>query len=795
MLALLGPRSIYRPLGSMRTRSLNTRHKRIPVYVNTWDPTTHKKLRLEEVINERKPKHEDVVEDLAGRAGQMQLRNTCQSRSPVTIRYSDLSGPDTSYTIKRLNHLIWLADSPHINDNVRRKVWRAYSLAKHSFPMLPLLMPERAWDILWAAQSIRSAENPARELHLREIYRDMSSVAKPITVGQRAEYLESLFLNGEEQLALKEWEYDHKRVDPTSRHDYTAEHLDVGTRMHALAGNADRARDIMEDLFDLYPTWPPPVMMTVFRAHTSLDSKRHHDLAMQIYVKMKAFMGKNTTLEDYDSWFVGFLEARHLQYAKKVFRNMVEEGHIACNYSREEAEKVLKRLHLLYRLGTDIEKMTSIALYVLQILPQPWHSELFGHWMQAATVQQAPEAATQVLEMMFQRGTVPQTFHFNLLLRNLLRTKDKERVLKAENIGWHMIENSRTTSVKERSEENCNELNDGIIKRITWPRTKTDMDIVSEKLQRASELTKSTDAPRKVPPADITTFALIMRHHANNLQWEHVDFLARRINELELLPNSTILNVLMENQMRQGKYSRACEIYSSFTNVPEGTPGVFPDGANLRCLWLALRLALGDHETRNDTTLPTPRQLLTETIKWWEMTRSRWDAKRFRIGLAAGDHGAVTGLMMHCFSYTYDLPGSLVALHALRKKVNIFPSDKAADILQRQVAWVDLERDSSAARAQFSGGGFKQSQEKMGRVHHILMQNRFKRMKLTGDQFAYMSKEEVGDLNLNLLSEFIRVILKRQYPPEEVEAMIDQARKEIGLPNLSTGDMDAFSVA
>jgi len=90
---------------------------------------------------------------------------------------------------------------------------------------------------------------------------------------------------------------------------------------------------------------------------------------------------------------------------------------------------------------------------------------------------------------------------------------------------------------------------------------------------------------------------------------------------------------------------------------------------------------------------------------------------------------------------------------------------------------------------------FTESLEKMGRVHHILMRNRFKRMNLTGDQYAYMNKTEVGDLNLNLLSEFIRVILKRKYSPEAVEAMIDEAKRDIGLPDLTTGDMDAFSVA
>lgn len=793
MLALCGRRSICRPLGSIRTRSITTHHKLIPVYVNTWNPTSFKVERLEEPPPEPNVGYESLA-DAAHKAERLQLRDSNKSRSTREIQYDDSSDPDTNAAISRLNRSTMLAETRPLKD-MRRRMWRAYSLAKRTIPSLPFFIPDRAWDIIWATQATRSLENEKRELHLREIYHDMSTAAKPISVGQRTEYLESLCLIGETELALKEWENEHESFDPASQEDYTPVHFDIGVRMYALAGKADRAREIMEDLLHLYPTWDLSVMMLVFRAYTSLDTTKHHDMAMEMYLKMKTLKGKETTLLDYDSWFVGFLEARHLPYAKRVFRSMVEEGHIACDFSPEEVEKVMRRLHLLYRLGTDIEKITNIALSMLQVLPRPWHSELFGHWMQAATVKQAPEMAALILDTMFQRGTTPQTFHFNLLLRNLLRTKDKERALKAENIGWHMIEMSRKASVKIKEQDGNTELDGDLIKHYLWPK-KTQMDIVSEKLQRAAETGKlPVSDPRKVPPADVTTFALMMRHHANNLQWEHVDFLVRRINELKLSPNCAILNVLMENQVRQGKYIRAWEIYISLANPPEGTYGVFPDGANLRCLWLALRLALGDHETRDDPALPTPRQLLAETIKWWRMTRSRWDADRFRFGLAAGDHGAITGLMMHCFSYTRDLPGSLIALHTLRKEMNIFPSDKAADVLQKHVAWVDLSGYSSAARAQFSTSQYEKSMEKMGRVHHILMQNRFKKMNLTGDQFAHMTKQEVGDLNLNLLSEFVRVILKRQYPPEEVEAMIDKARVDVGLPDLFTGDLDAFKVA
>ncbi|KAF2707465.1 hypothetical protein K504DRAFT_469912 [Pleomassaria siparia CBS 279.74] len=666
-------------------------------------------------------------------------------------------------------------------------MWTAYSLAKHSYPKLPSLITNRAWDVLWATQSMTFRDNPSRDVHLAELYRDMQSVGKSTTVGQCTKYLETIFMNGEEDLALKEWEQEHGQIESDLRQDYKPEHLEVGARMHALAGNADRARTIMEDLFRLYPTWNPSIMMIVFRAHTSLDSVPHHKLAKKIYVDMKRLLGKKTTLRDYDSWLVGFIEARHLTYAKIVFRHMVEDGHLACNYSPKEVEKVLRRLHLLYRLGTDMDKMENIAMHAISVLPRAWHHELFGHWMQTATVKKAPEAATQILEMMFRRGKAPEAFHFNLLLRNLIKTKNRERVLKAENIGWHMIEALRKMSgVTMKPSDDV----DGVIIRKILQRP-SQMDIVSEKLQMVPESAQIGEGSRAVPPADITTFALIMRHHANKLQWEHIDYLTRQLKVLQLRPNSTIMNVLMENRTRQGKYRKTWEIYKSFTSVPEGTPSVFPDGATFRHLWLSLRLALGGHESRDDDALPTPRGLLAETIHWWDMTRSRFDAERFKMGLAARDLGAISTLMMHCFSDTKDLPGSLVALHALRKKFDIFPSDKTAVILQRQVAWID----GGKVRLSSIQGQFERNLEKMGRVHHMLMQNRFKRMNLTGDQFAYMSKTEVGDLNLNLLSEFIRVVMKREHTPEIVEAMIDQARKDIGLPDLATGDMDAFNVA
>ncbi|KAF2874985.1 hypothetical protein BDV95DRAFT_486706 [Massariosphaeria phaeospora] len=574
-----------------------------------------------------------------------------------------------------------------------------------------------------------------------------------------------MFFNRKEDRALEEWEQDHREPGFDARHDYEPKHLELGVRMHALRGNADRARAIMKELFELYPSWDTAIMMTVFRALTSTQEAQHHNTARDIYVNMKGLLGNKATLAEYDSWLIGFLEARHLRYARQVFQDMVRDGILAATLSPKDVHEVLQRLHLLYRLGTDIEKMTSIALQAIDVLPQSYHSHLFGHWIKSAVVEKAPTAAAQILEMMFKRGYKPETYHFNLLLGSLLRTNDRVHQLKVENLGWRMVDLEQSSADRRKAP--------GI--------TETVYDL---------------DAAQKVPPADVTTFALLMRHHASQFQWEYVDYLTRTIREADIQPNQTVLEVLVDNHCRQGKYKKAWEVYTLIVNPPEGIPGVFPGGATMRRLWITLRLALGDHELRNDKDLPSPRQLLAETLHWWTLCRSRHDSERFRMGLAAADHGAITSLMMHCFSYTGDLPGSLVALHILRKKFGIFPGEQAVRILQRQTAWVDMHRATTSAKAQYYHSKTnKNNIEKMGQVCHILMQKRFERMKITGEQFADMTQEQAGDIGLNLISEFVRVILKRQNSPEMVEAMIDEAKMECGVPNLATGDLDTSEVA
>lgn len=754
MLALFRPRYQLHSLQFQYLRTLRTLPRIIPKYIKRWDPTLHK-------TNDLRPPATKLTS-----AYKAELNEAAQEEGlGAKGKYAGGSHP-----VERLYRLLHLATQKPGKVNPEN-LWELYTLAKAADRNLLTQISDSQWDALWTVLYTKSPTNDDEKARLAQLYRDLHAAGKDMSSKEEIKYLENLFLSGKEVEALQIWEKAVISIDKEKKLEY----LELGAKLYALAGNVDRSQAILNALHSLLPDGSASVMMVVFRALTSSKLQRHHKAAEEIYLMMKSRNANAMTFEDYTSWFIGFLEARHLQYAKQVFQDMIEDGRLPASGDADRVKEVLKRLYMLYRLGTDISNMTSIVLDVMVVLPQEYHRHLFGHWMQAAVVHQAPEAAAQILDLMFQRGLKPETFHFNTLLKALIRSQEAPNILRAEDIGWRMIEKARKAYKRSLVPDDTAE-------------------IINKRSKRPRPL--DTKVPLDVPVANAETFALLMQHHAKRLQWEHIDYLSRQLKAAAVNPNETIMNVLMDNKCRQGAYSEAWSIYKTLTNPPEGSEGVFPNGASFRCLWKMLRLALGDHVTRKDPNLPTPRELLEEFVSWWALSRSRFDAQRFKIGLAAADGGAISALIMHCFSYTQDLAGSLVALHVLRQHFNIYPTDKTLSILQRQMAWIDMARESENVRTQFfRGGSNRKNLATIQNIYEILRKRRINRMKLYPEVIVNFNEEQIGDIALNLMSEFIRVILKRVYPPEVVEAMVHTAKVVVGVPTLTTGDRDAFEVA
>ncbi|OSS55058.1 hypothetical protein B5807_00856 [Epicoccum nigrum] len=596
--------------------------------------------------------------------------------------------------------------------------------------------------------------------------------------GQIAYRAENMFMAGMQVEAFELWT-THLNENATA-----LEYLDTGVRLYGLAGYPEMAREVMDDLLQLDPGWDLSVVIVVFRGYTSSLSQEHHDEARKLYRLIKDKMGPIGNLEAYDACIAGFLEAHLLEDAIQVFQDMVRDGALETEKSQSYVEDVLKRLDLMYALATDVSKTTSIAVAAIDVLPVAFHGHIFSDWLKSAITETSPKAAAHILYIMMQRGYEPETEHFNFLLRILFRTKDAENLLKAEKIGWKMIEQARISSVVTDK-----------------PPSGSRAHAIVEKLQngRVLDANSATAVPpastTAVPPASTSTFALMMRHYAVDAQWEHVDYLARQLQDANVEVNSTIMNVLIENKGQRGRFVEAWQIYRSLTNNPDQAETVFPDGQSIRVLWRTLRLALSDPENRNSPDLPTPRQLLRETFDWWILVRQRPDFDRFMRGLAAADLDAISKLVLHCFSYARDLPGVLVALHFLRDKFDIYATNEHIEIVMRQLAWTVLDHESESVRIQFGlSTNRSKGMKRMLRLYKQTYMRRLRRLGISQQDHLRYSEKEMYDLQLNVLSESIRTVMLAEYGPEEVEEMIQGAATAAGVPFMATGDMNVYDM-
>ncbi|KAH6638028.1 hypothetical protein C7974DRAFT_306660 [Boeremia exigua] len=635
---------------------------------------------------------------------------------------------------------------------------------------VPKHLSQRAWNILWKSRYADFLDVSRRETHLAKLNRDFLKAPTSPVAGQVAYSIEQKFMAGMQEQALDMW--------AGSRHDFATapEYLDVGTRLYALAGHADQSRDIMDHLLQLDPNWDPTIIMAVFRAYTSSGLDQHIDKAREMYRAIKERMGTESVLEAYDSCMVGFLETRSLPDAKRVFQDMIRAGCLETTGSESHVQGVIRRLNLLYALGTNITSMSGIALDAIDVLPVAYHGHIFTDWMKSALAERSPEAAAHILDSMIRRGYRPVTEDYNLLLRTLFGTKLPDNILRAEDIGWKMIEEARLSSIPTEQHP-------------SGSRVKA----IAEKLQNVGMLDGNSAA--SVPAANATTFALIMRHHASNSQWEHVDYLTRQLRLAEVEINCAIMNVLIDNKCHKGQFREAWQIYTSITDDPDRAGTVYPDGETMRILWKTLRIALSDPANREDPNLPTPRKLLRETIDWWMLVRHRPDAHRFIHGLATDNKGAITRLMLHCFSYAQDLAGALVALHVLRQQFEIYPTRDAARIVIRQQAWQAMHDETESVRRQF--GLSKNNARNLQRLQHTyehMFWLRLQRLDISEDMYWAYSYEEKGDFELNAISEFVRYALHAQWSMESVERLISSAATVAGVQHMSTGDRTVFDI-
>jgi hypothetical protein len=776
---------IHRPL--VQARGLTTVHQERP-------PLLFGKHTTQRIARKTKPSH--VTDDNSENDGPKYYTKIIRINTGGSNNAGvDNHTPDNSawFRGQDRDYFPEVLDVGHLRRHViGDNLWLFYLEFKARHPDRLASLEREVWSFLFYHQCRAPIREDLRMKRLLQLHDDMESAGAKPSLVMRFAVIQSLVQSGGYNLALAIWKKCRVLKVATGMKQKYIEYLQLGVLLHIHLNKTYNAHRLAMDLYDYAPQHSEKVLMAMFTAHIRASSKQARgDLAYDVFVRMKDLPEQKAMKEDYLAWLEAFLTCGCPEYAMDVFKAMVQSRHLADGH---DAKKEVESLSILKRIcdsTKDSEGYSKTMLSAISVLPKAYHLGIYHHWMQQTAVQNTPEAAAQILELMFRQGLQPDSFHFNFLLRVLRRTGNPEYVAKTENIGWKMIERA----------------SDRVINSLAFMRPLFSQETTGNNSEKeGTDVEAGFPLEMTIPPADSDTFAILLEHHTKAAQWEHVDYLKKKLSTVNFQPTSPLMNTILNVSRWSGDYGEVFRQFYAWTQPSDGGTATIPDGASWRALWATMRLANvydstgeGLSSVNNYTTegIPTPRELLSGCVKWWEFIKSqpRFDPNRFKIGLAGKDGGAIQKLIIHCFNNANDLPGQLVALHVLRKIFNLIPPSDTYEMLRFQIIKKGLVSAASARSTYVHSGLWEKNVERVDRVYHILMQRRFQRMNLTGDDFAALNLAEVADLNLKILSEFVRVVLVRKHPPGVVEAMIDEAKKEIGVPDLNTGDLDAFSVA
>ena len=118
----------------------------------------------------------------------------------------DLTQPQRKL-IERLNHCLRAAVRKRSDTGTNKGLWQCYMRCKDHLPPFTHLLPDEAWDILWASQDGSSTGGQEHAIHLNLLAKDISQSGKELGLRQSEVLINSLLKEGCHKEALDVWQH------------------------------------------------------------------------------------------------------------------------------------------------------------------------------------------------------------------------------------------------------------------------------------------------------------------------------------------------------------------------------------------------------------------------------------------------------------------------------------------------------------------------------------------------------------------------------------------------------------
>jgi hypothetical protein len=387
------------------------------------------------------------------------------------------------------------------------------------------------------------------------------------------------------------------------------------------------------------------------------------------------------------------------------------------------------------------------------------------------------EAATKVVELMYERGIEPDAKHINGLIGGFFRSEIRELEHRGEQMAWKMIQRRLEASYRQRCERRGEKVEDVPSIRGT--------DVAGVEIP--------AHLARAVPIGTIETFNVLALQYSIRERWAMIHHLDRMRRPAKLKKDTVFFNHMLN--MVFNTYHDETKLWREFlTEVKHVVGG--PDIETYNILWTAQLEHLNpriNKEKKANTGYPTPRQLFGLMTSWYHSKDAR-----ARSSLAPDFTPEVYTKIVSSFCLQRDFAGCLVALHGIARMYNVFPDPDLARVVLIAVSNI-AEAEPVTLRGRRGRQQLPASVARLkatSKVMAELAQRRAEAAAGNGIDITSLDVAARKEEALNLLSEFLRLVLVKQYgnSADAAETEIGKAAVTCQLPDLVTGDRDCSNV-
>ncbi|TID15105.1 Mannose-1-phosphate guanyltransferase [Venturia nashicola] len=568
------------------------------------------------------------------------------------------------HVIRRFNVALQCVYMSPYHDYHRQTLISCYEALKRDAPQALKCIPSAAWALLWKAHIPFRPLDADRLPILEMLHKDMEAHKDAVDGEVREAYrsvldLEQLAENGKQEEAVEQWKQKkcYLEVGRKGRKSW----MELGARLHAMAGDIDTASSYTEEVMRRYKLVDPRLRFFIIWRHAEIKEGDAYRRAAAMYTDLVHNRRRfNLSTDDYHSLFAAFVKGGHLQTALEILKDVAKDKYLSDAGLRVYALRSMS--DKLQAACKDRKSLNAVSLACLGFLPQDFRmEELFHRWIYHAQRFWSPgedDVCAQIAELMFERGDTPDARHLNILLKAWFESSGHDFTEQAESVAWGMIHKRMETEERAKMDGKTLQAN---------------LDNVPAFLRR------------RIPSAIATTFTQLAGGYVRQGKHEYAFYVLNLLANSDITMDKKALRAVIQLHITMDEPIKAWQVFVKIRDAQ-------PSAINLHTyfdLWRGLikfvRSLRKTHEVVGEPghqwhlkirksfegiKYPNPRALFSEMLNHMQDSTSRTEPKGEPNRIPRHLYDRVIGTML----FTGDVLGASIAMEIMRNSTQLYPT-------------------------------------------------------------------------------------------------------------------------